>query len=118
MGLSDHELKVLAEMEAALDQEDPKLLSTLTGKARTKESSKALLGVATFLLGLVALITALIAKSTPIGVAAFVLTLTGLILILGNLTVGSGQMGRAKRVKKPGWSATLNERWDQRGEDR
>ena len=30
MGLSDHERKVLAEMEAALEQEDPKLLSTLT----------------------------------------------------------------------------------------
>jgi TRAP-type uncharacterized transport system fused permease subunit len=118
MGLSDHELKVLAEMEAALDQEDPKLRSTLTGKARTKESSKALLGVGTFLLGLIALITALIAKSTPIGVAAFLLSLIGLILVLSNLTVGASGSGKAKRVKKPGWSATLNERWDQRGEDR
>ena len=33
MALSDHERKLLAEMEAALEQEDPRLLSTLTGKA-------------------------------------------------------------------------------------
>ena len=29
MALSDHERKLLAEMEAALEQEDPRLLSTL-----------------------------------------------------------------------------------------
>ena len=33
MALSDHERKLLAEMEAALEQEDPRLLSTLTGKS-------------------------------------------------------------------------------------
>ena len=38
MALSDHERKLLAEMEAALEQEDPRLLSTLTGKARTKQA--------------------------------------------------------------------------------
>lgn len=118
MGLTDHERKVLAEMEAALGAEDPKLQSTLTGKARTKESSKALIGVATFFLGLLTLITALVAKSTPIGVVAFLLSLIGLILILSNLSLGGVTPRGPKKAKRPGWSASLNERWDQRGEDR
>jgi hypothetical protein len=118
MGLTDHERKVLAEMEAALGAEDPKLQSTLTGKARTKESSKALVGVVTFLLGLLTLVTALVAKSTPIGVVAFLLSLIGLILILGNLNIGGVSARGPKKAKRPGWSASLNERWDQRGEDR
>lgn len=118
MGLTEHERKVLAEMEAALGAEDPKLQSTLTGKARTKESSKALIGAATFFLGLLTLVTALVAKSTPIGVVAFLLCLVGLILVLSNLTVGGLSTRGVKKARRPGWSAGLNERWDQRGEDR
>ena len=52
MALSDHERKLLAEMEAALEQEDPRLLSTLTGKARTRQSSRALLGLSILVVGL------------------------------------------------------------------
>ena len=64
MALSDHERKLLAEMEAALEQEDPKLLSTLTGKARTKQSSRALLGLSILVVGLLGLISGLIAQVT------------------------------------------------------
>ena len=116
MGLSDHERKVLAEMEAALEQEDPKLLSTLTGKARTKQSSRALLGTAVLLIGLLLLITALVAKATLIGVAAFLVSLTGLILIITNLSVRANGSGGSKKVKKPCWGSSLNERWDRRNE--
>ncbi|CAB4605372.1 MAG: DUF3040 domain-containing protein [Actinobacteria bacterium] len=116
MGLSDHERKVLAEMEAALEQEDPKLLSTLTGKARTKQSSRALLGTAVLLIGLLLLITALVAKATLIGVAAFLVSLTGLILIITNLSVRANRSGGSKKAKKPGWGSSLNERWDRRNE--
>jgi uncharacterized membrane protein HdeD (DUF308 family) len=116
MGLSDHERKVLAEMEAALEQEDPKLLSTLTGKARTKQASRALLGVAVLLVGLLLLITALVAKATLVGVGAFLLSLAGLILLLTNLSVKvSGSAGTKKR-KASGWGSSLNERWDRRND--
>jgi len=63
MALSDHERKLLAEMEAALEQEDPKLLSTLTGKARTRQGSRALLGFSILVVGLLVLISGLIAKA-------------------------------------------------------
>jgi uncharacterized membrane protein YkgB len=116
MGLSDHERKVLAEMEAALEQEDPKLLSTLTGKARTKQGSRALLGASVLVVGLLLLITALVAKATLIGVAAFLLSLTGLILILTNLSMKLSGKGGPRKAKGPGWGSSLNERWDRRND--
>ncbi len=78
MALSDHERKLLAEMEAALEQEDPRLLSTLTGKARTRQGSRALLGLSILVVGLLVLISGLIAKATVVGVIAFLISLTGL----------------------------------------
>jgi uncharacterized membrane protein HdeD (DUF308 family) len=110
MALSDHERKLLAEMEAALEQEDPRLLSTLTGKARTRQSSRALLGLAILGVGVVVLISGLIAQVTAVGVVAFLICLTGALLVITNLTI----KGSGKSLKKPGWGSTLQERWDRR----
>jgi uncharacterized membrane protein HdeD (DUF308 family) len=113
MALSDHERKLLAEMEAALEQEDPRLLSTLTGKARTRQSSRALLGVSILALGAVVLISGLVAQATIVGVIAFVICLAGVLLIITNISLNSG----GKKVKKPGWGSSLEERWDRRNNE-
>jgi uncharacterized membrane protein HdeD (DUF308 family) len=113
MALSDHERKLLAEMEAALEQEDPRLLSTLTGKARTKQSSRALLGLSILVVGLLVLISGLIAQVTVVGVVAFLICLAGVLLIITNISIKTG----AKSIKKPGWGSTLEERWDRRSND-
>ena len=113
MALSDHERKLLAEMEAALEQEDPRLLSTLTGKARTRQSSRALLGLSILALGAVVLISGLVAQATIVGVIAFVICLAGVLLIITNISLNSG----GKKVKKPGWGSSLEERWDRRNND-
>lgn len=113
MALSDHERKLLAEMEAALEQEDPRLLSTLTGKARTRQSSRALLGLSILALGAVVLISGLVAQATIVGVIAFVICLAGLLLIITNISLNSG----GRKVKKPGWGSSLEERWDRRNNE-
>jgi uncharacterized membrane protein HdeD (DUF308 family) len=113
MALSDHERKLLAEMEAALEQEDPRLLSTLTGKARTRQSSRALLGLSILVLGAVVLISGLVAQATIVGVIAFVICLAGVLLIITNISLNSG----GKKVKKPGWGSSLEERWDRRNNE-
>ncbi len=113
MALSDHEKKLLAEMEAALEQEDPKLLSTLTGKARTRQSSRALLGLSILGVGLLVLISGLIAQATVVGVVAFLICLAGVLLMITNISFNPGSKG----VKKPGWSTSLEERWDRRGNE-
>jgi len=113
MALSDHERKLLAEMEAALEQEDPRLQSTLTGKARTRQSSRALLGLSILALGAVVLISGLVAQATIVGVIAFVICLAGVLLIITNISLNSG----GKKVKKPGWGSSLEERWDRRNNE-
>ena len=113
MALSDHERKLLAEMEAALEQEDPRLLSTLTGKARTRQSSRALLGLSILALGAVVLISGLVAQATIVGVIAFVICLAGVLLIVTNISLNSD----GKKVKKPGWGSSLEERWDRRNNE-
>ncbi len=113
MALSDNERKVLAEMEAALEQEDPRLLSTLTGKVRTRQGSRALLGLSILVVGLLVLISGLIAKATAVGVIAFLISLAGLVLIITNIKVGS----TSARIKKPGWGSNLEQRWDRRNND-
>ena len=110
MALSDHERKLLAEMEAALEQEDPRLLSTFTGKARTKQGSRALLGFGILIIGLLVLISGLIAKATVVGVIAFLISLSGVILILTNLSVKPP----ATKGRKFGLGSTLEDRWDRR----
>ena len=41
MALSEHEKRMLAEMEAALVADDPRLVSTLNGRERTPKGSRA-----------------------------------------------------------------------------
>ena len=113
MALSDHEKKLLAEMEAALEQEDPRLLSTLTGKARTRQGSRAFLGLSIVVVGLLVLISGLIAQVTAVGVIAFLICLSGLLLFITNITMKSG----ISKVKKPGWGQGLEERWDRRNNE-
>ena len=116
MALSDHERKLLAEMEAAFEQEDPRLVSTLTGSARTKQGSFILYGAIALLVGLGILFGGLISKSTLIGVGGFVIALVGAFFIFTNLSFGSAGKGKSKN-KKTKWSDRLEHRWDRRNYD-
>lgn len=127
MALSDREKKLLAEMEAALSQDDPKLVSTLTGAAPTKKQGQLLLGIGLVALGLIMLISALVAKATPFGVIAFLVALSGMLLVIRNLPLGSnseqnhpsGKGSGSAAKKKPKWSgwSGFEERWDRRNFD-
>jgi hypothetical protein len=119
VALSEHELKLLAEMEAALAADDPRLVGTLTGKARTRQASRVLLGFFSVLAGLTVVVAGLIAKSTPVGIIGFVIALAGAFTAISNFSlrqmVGSGAMGSpAGKRHRPGWGDRLERRWDDR----
>ena len=119
MALSEHELKLLAEMEAALAADDPRLVGTLTGKARTRQASRVLLGFFSVLAGLTVVVAGLIAKSTPVGIIGFVIALAGAFTAISNFSlrqmVGSGAMGsHTGKRQRPGWGDRLERRWDDR----
>ncbi|MEI6648210.1 MAG: DUF3040 domain-containing protein [Actinomycetes bacterium] len=118
MPLSDHERRLLAEMEAALQQDDPRLVSTMTGKARTRQSSRVLIGSLLLLSGMAILLTGLISQTIPVGIVGFIVALIGVVFIFSNLG-GAGPTHamrgeRGAKPKKAPWSSRLEERWDRR----
>jgi len=122
MPLSDHERRMLAEMEAAMEQDDPRLVSTLTGKARTRQAGKVFTGLLITLAGMAVLVGGLIAKFTPLGIAGFLIALVGVVFILSNLfgsaPTGVSPSAPTKSQKKPKWSQSFEERWDKRNFER
>lgn len=111
MPLSDHERQVLAAMEAALEKEDPKLVSTLNGLP--KGGKGFTLGVLGLIAGMAILIGGLIAKSVLIGTLGFLVALVGLIIGV-NALPKSGDNSAGVKAKRAKWSDRLNERWDNR----
>ena len=116
MPLSDHERRLLAEMEAAFEQEDPRLVSTLTGSARTKQGSFVLYGVIGLLTGMAILFAGLISKVIAVGLLGFVVALAGAFFIFTNLSIGKGAK-RGPKPKKAKWTDRLEGRWDRRNFD-
>eukprot|EP01037_Dinobryon_pediforme_P005386 gene5386-5438_t len=116
MPLSEHERKLLAEMEAAFEQEDPRLVSTLTGSARTKQGSYVFYGALALLAGMVILFSGLIAKLIIVGLLGFVIALAGAFFIFTNLSLGKGS-NKGPKPKKQKWSDRLEGRWERRNYD-
>ncbi|MFZ4064402.1 MAG: DUF3040 domain-containing protein [Candidatus Nanopelagicaceae bacterium] len=116
MALSDHEKRMLAEMEAALVADDPHLVSTLNGRARTPKAGRALLGFFVILGGMAVLLAGLVAQVIAIGIAGFVISLTGLVVLLSNLPFGKSEFKEAKGAR-PNWSSRLEDRWERRNFD-
>ena len=66
MALSEHEKRLLAQMEEALAADDPRLVSALTGSSRVSRN-RLFLAIALLLGGIATLFAGLIAQITVIG---------------------------------------------------
>ena len=116
MPLSDEEKRLLAEMEAALAVDDPKLVSTLSGKVRTPKKNRMFAGIGLFFTGIATLLAGLISQTVPVGIAGFIFALVGLVLVISNLS-SKVEVKERKPRQRPKWSATLEERWERRQEN-
>jgi len=114
MALSDRERRLLAEMEAALASDDPRLQSTLSGGDTATLIRKApgslLLGGGLILAGIAILFTGLVAQIAPVGVVGFIVALTGLLMALRSVSVKAPRKAAPKRSLND----RLQERWDRR----
>jgi hypothetical protein len=116
MALSDHEKRMLAEMEAALVADDPRLVSTLNGRERTPKGSMALIGFFAILGGMAVLLAGLITQVIAVGIAGFLISLIGLVLLVSNLSFGKSEFKDPKGAR-PKWSSRLEDRWERRNFD-
>lgn len=119
MPLSEHEKRLLAQMEEALAVDDPRLVSALSGPSKVSRN-RVFLAIALLLGGIATLFAGLIAQITAIGLVGFLVSLTGLVLLFRAFTypgalisTNSKGRGRAPRPNK-GLGDRLQERWDQR----
>ena len=112
MALSDHEKRMLQEMEAALLTEDPRLFSALSGEAKPRRQNQMLVGVALVLLGIATLFGGLIAKVTPVGLLGFIIALAGVIASVSSLKLRPVRTKGARKAS--GLGSRLEERWDER----
>ena len=120
MPLSDHEQRMLDQIESALYAEDPKFASSVRGGTlRAPSARRRLQGAALFLIGLAMLVSGVAFKATMIGsfpilsVLGFIVMFGGVIFAItgprmaGRDRSGSEQSGaRQKRGKGHGGSFT------------
>ncbi len=81
MPLSEHEQRLLEQMERALYAEDPNLASTLrSGTRRTFDGRRIALGVVLFLVGIAGLLAGVIVSLAVVGVLGFLFMLGGVLV--------------------------------------
>ena len=119
MPLSEHERRLLAQMEEALAVDDPRLVSAMSGSSGVSRNRLGL-GVALLIAGLATLFGGLISQITIIGLGGFLIALTGSVLVYravttpGALVPASAQGSeKAPRARKK-LGDRLQDRWDQR----
>ncbi len=142
MPLSEHEQRLLDQIERALYAEDPKFASTVRSTdLRTHMRRRLRRAAIVFAVGFVLLVAGVPTNSFPVGVAGFVVMFVALLLALAawkrlgsaptpTLRVAGEERGERPRGRGPsrgrstassgsgGWFSRLEERWNRRWEER
>lgn len=113
MPLSDRERRLLAEMEAALATDDPRLESRLGSATMAPARPRILLGTSLTLLGIAIIFGGLISKTTPVGVVGFLVALVGVLALIRSLTAIGSREARPKGARKS-FGSRIEDRWDKR----
>jgi hypothetical protein len=129
MPLSEHEQRLLEQIERALYAEDPKFASTVRGgRLRKPTRRRRMQGVALFMLGLVMLVVGVVIQSVSDGggmVALIVLSVLGFVVMLGGSVLAVTSSGKAPggaapsaeaEPEKNGFTGRMEERFRRRFE--
>lgn len=129
MPLSEHEQRLLEQMERALYAEDPKFASSLRQSGVRQGSRKRLiLGVLVVLGGLALLVAGVAVKIPLVGVLGFVVMLTGAFVAASSRSAGEAvaddaaaqptqQAGKSQGKQSGGrFMGRMEDRWRQRHE--
>ncbi|HVA59959.1 MAG TPA: DUF3040 domain-containing protein [Mycobacteriales bacterium] len=120
MPLSEHEQRLLEQIEQALYAEDPKFASSYRNTDLKSHYHRRVVRCALLLVaGLVLLLAGVITKLTPLGVAGFVVMLVAIMLGIWSWQRYLGHRApRPARPSRPSLRNRLEERWQRRWEDR
>ena len=125
MPLSEHEQRLLEQMERALYAEDPKLASTLTrGHHSVGVSSRrsVFFGFLLLLGGLAAVVGGVAINQLALGLLGFVAVVLGLVLLTRGLRAPSGDLTSVPQQTADGTQGStrfmgrMEDRWNRRQE--
>ena len=132
MPLSEHEQRLLEQMEKALYAEDPKFATSLRSTGGAASRSRAALGVLGILVGLGVVLAGMALPMAALGVVGFVVMLAGAVLTYFAFTRGapaeegaegsegaegaSAPQSKAKPQRSSGFMDRMEERWRKRAE--
>jgi hypothetical protein len=136
MPLSDHEQRILAEIERRLLEEDPKFAQQVGSSFQAHLARRLKLAGLGFVLGLVILVVGFI-QNVALGVAGFVVMLISIFEVVRTLrrraainrptergTQAAAAAAAQRQQRPPGksgleaWWGRMTERWRQRWEER
>jgi Protein of unknown function (DUF3040) len=134
MPLSEHEQRILAEIERRLLEDDPKFAQQVSSSFKAHLARRMKLAVLGFIAGIVVVLLGVVATQQPL------LALAGFVLMVGSILFfvhalrrravadrpnsGNPRPARQRRQRRTGSSGTdgwwerMNERWRQRWEER
>jgi hypothetical protein len=140
MPLSEHEQRILAEIERRLLEEDPKFAHQVGSSFRAHLARRMKLAVAGFILGLIVVISAPFLENVAVGVAGFVIMLACVFVFMrtmrrratverpvnGPTAAQSGPAPPAGGSRRQGgpkggidaWWGKMTDRWRSRWEER
>jgi len=123
MPLSEHEQRLLEQMERALYAEDPKFATSLRSSSMARASrGRAALGVLIVFAGIALLITGMALQATPLGIAGFAVMLVGAVLVYSSFKRPAATAETAEGAQKPpsdkaSFMNRVEDRWRRRQGD-
>ncbi|MFC4589828.1 DUF3040 domain-containing protein [Sphaerisporangium corydalis] len=130
MPLSEHEQRLLDQIEQALYAEDPKWANTVRiSDPRNHYKRRLVKASIGFVLGVVLLMVGVVAPIIPLGVGGFVVMLAACLWGLSSWKRMNGFGGEARpagatgqperrRANRPSFMERIEERWRRRGDER
>jgi len=124
MPLSEHEQRLLEEMERSLYSNDADFVATVSPRGTRPNYRRIALGALVALVGIIAIVTGIVIKQPLVGMIGFVVILGGALLALSSPRSGmpqspsefsgprQGSSGKARAGG--GFMDRMNERWDRR----
>ncbi|MEV4555924.1 DUF3040 domain-containing protein [Kitasatospora sp. NPDC049285] len=119
MPLSEHEQRLLEQMERALYAEDPKFASALEGTGlRTYTRRRVYLAVAGFVAGIALLMGGMVAQLIWVSVVGFLVMLGCAVLAVTAWRRGPAGHGGSRQASAPRRKANVMDRMEQRWQRR
>lgn len=124
MPLSEHEQRLLEEMERNLYQNDADFVATVSGRRGKPNYRLVVVGALLAVAGVGALVAGVIVRQPIVGVVGFGLMLGGVLMVIspgrGSETTpaGSSSATRTSKPRRSSWMTTMTERWERRQDER